>query len=128
MGVFCLSLLSVTLGGCGNVLYTARANDASSRIEEARLAGAEERALYEYTLAKQHLAKAMTEASEADYGDAYELAGLARDYAEQALEKTKAGGSTPVVPALKAHEPASSMSVHISDGTSASPATTEPSE
>jgi hypothetical protein len=77
------------LTGCGNALYTYRANNASEKLEEARKAGAEQRALYEYTLAQEHLRKAMTEASEADYGDAYDLAGLADDYAQRAIDKAK---------------------------------------
>jgi len=82
-------LLGLSLSGCGNILYTYRANSASSRLEEARQAGAEKTALYEYTLAQEHLNKAMSEASEADYGDAADLAQLADGYAEQAVEKAK---------------------------------------
>ena len=56
-------------------------------MEEARSAGAEQRAPYEYTLAKEHLDKAMSEAAEADYGDAYTLANAAYDYADQAVQR-----------------------------------------
>lgn len=75
--------------GCGNVLYTIDANRAASKLEEAKQAGAERTALYEYTLAQAHLTKAMSEASEADYGDAYELARRANEYAEQAVSKAR---------------------------------------
>lgn len=81
--------LGLTLPGCGNILYTYRANSASTRLEEARQAGAEKTALYEYTLAREHLDKAMSEAAEADYGDAYELAELADGYAERAAAKAR---------------------------------------
>lgn len=81
--------LGLILPGCGNVLYTYRASSASSKLEEARQAGAEKSALYEYTLARAHLDKAMSEAAEADYGDAYELAELADGYAERAIAKAK---------------------------------------
>jgi len=74
------------LAGCGNTLYAFSANAAASKLEEARNAGAEQRAPYEYTLAKEHLDKAMSEAAEADYGDAYELANAAYEYAEQAVQ------------------------------------------
>ncbi len=74
------------LTGCGNTLYAFSANSAASKLEEARNAGAEQRAPYEYTLAKEHLEKAMSEAAEADYGDAYELANAAYEYAEQAVQ------------------------------------------
>ncbi len=73
--------------GCGNSLYALRVNQASSKLEEARNAGAEQRAPYEYTLAKEHLEKAMSEAAEADYGDAYSLADSAYEYADRAVEK-----------------------------------------
>jgi hypothetical protein len=81
--------LGLSLSGCGNILYTYSANGASTKLEEARQAGAEKTALYEYTLAQEHLKKAMSEASEADYGDAYELAQLAEGFADQAIEKAK---------------------------------------
>ncbi len=84
-----LFFVGFALSGCGNVLYAARANDVALRLEEARQAKAEERALYEYTLAEQHLSKAMSEAAEADYGDAYHLAGLASDYVDRALAKVR---------------------------------------
>jgi hypothetical protein len=87
--VACTFVVPLTLTGCGNMIYSYRANDATSRIEEARKAGAEKSALYEYTLAQEHLRKAQSEAAEADYGDAAELAALANDYAERALEKAK---------------------------------------
>jgi hypothetical protein len=77
------------LPGCGNVLYTYRANSAAMKLEEARQSGAEKTALYEYTLAREHLTKAMSEAAEADYGDAYALAQLADGFAEQAVEKAR---------------------------------------
>ncbi len=85
---FALLLSVVTcLTGCGNSLYALRANAAASKLEEARSAGAEQRAPYEYTLAKEHLDKAMSEAAEADYGDAFTLANAAYDYADQAVQR-----------------------------------------
>lgn len=84
--LLCLGLM---LPGCGNVLYSVSASRASSKLEEARIAGAEKSTLYEYTLAQEHLNKAMSEASEADYGDAYELAQLANEYATRALHKAR---------------------------------------
>ena len=83
--LLCAAATSVT--GCGNSLYVLRVNAASVRLEEARTAGAEQIAPYEYTLAKEHLDKAMSEAAEADYGDAFNLANEAADYADQAIER-----------------------------------------
>jgi hypothetical protein len=79
--------IGVCTSGCGNALYAWRVNAAASKLEEARNAGAEQRAPYQYTMAKEHLDKAMSEAAEADYGDAYELAGAAYDYAEEAVQR-----------------------------------------
>jgi hypothetical protein len=84
-----LIAIALCATGCGNSLYALRANAASNKLEEARNAGAEQRAPYEYTLAKEHLDKAMSEAAEADYGDAYTMADAAYDYADKAVERCK---------------------------------------
>ncbi len=76
-----LSLLT----GCGNTLYAIQANRASAKLEEARQAGAEEDAPYEYWYAKLHLEKASSEASEADYSDAIDLAEVAEEHATKAI-------------------------------------------
>jgi hypothetical protein len=86
-------LVTVMLSGCGNTIYTYRAYGAADKIEEARKAGAEQSATYEYTLAQEHLRKAKSEAAEADYGDACELANAANDYAQRAIDKAKYRGS-----------------------------------
>lgn len=80
---------ALTLPGCGNVIYTYRSGGATAKLEEAKEAGAEKSATYEYTLAQEYLNKASSEAAAADYGDAIELAGLADEYAERAVEKAK---------------------------------------
>ena len=82
-----LGALLPGVSGCGNSLYALRANAASAKLEEAREAGAEQLAPYQYTLAKEHLTQARVEAAEADYGDAYDLANAAADYADQAIER-----------------------------------------
>ncbi|HEY6724339.1 MAG TPA: DUF4398 domain-containing protein [Polyangiaceae bacterium] len=74
-----------TLVGCGNVMYAVAANRASAKLEEARHAGAEEDAPYEYWYAKLHLEKASSEASEADYSDAIHLAEVAEEHAAKAI-------------------------------------------
>ena len=79
------------LAGCGNTLYAVQANSASSKLEQARELGAEQHAPYEYFYAKEHLKKAQTEASEADYGDALDLAEASAEYAERALRLTREG-------------------------------------
>lgn len=92
-----LMAAAASLTGCGNSLYALRANAAASKLEEARSAGAEQRAPYEYTLAKEHLDKAMSEAAEADYGDAYTLANAAYDYADQAVQRCTQMSGGPAV-------------------------------
>lgn len=72
--------------GCGHALYAIEVNSASSKLAEARELGAEQYAPYEYYMAKEHLDKARTEASEADYGDAAELSEAAEEYADKAIQ------------------------------------------
>lgn len=71
--------------GCGNTLYAVAANSASSKVEEARELGAEQYATYDFYLATEHLQKAQSEASEADYSDATELAERAEEHADKAI-------------------------------------------
>ena len=74
------------LSSCGNTLYAINANSASAKLEEARELGAELYAPYEFWFAQEHLDKAQTEASEGDYGDAVELAGISEEYADKAIQ------------------------------------------
>ena len=71
--------------GCGNTLYAVQANSAASKLEEARELGAEQYAPYEYFYAKEQLKKAQSEAAEADYSDAVDLAGASEEYADKAI-------------------------------------------
>jgi len=82
---FALLGLVLLLSGCGNTIYSIRINAASSKLEEARELGAERLAPYEYYIAREHLEKAQTEASEADFGDAIDLASVAEEYADKAI-------------------------------------------
>jgi hypothetical protein len=84
-----LAMSAPTLAGCGNTLYAMQANSASGKLEEARELGAELYAPYEYFYAKEHLQKAQTEAAEADYGDAVDLAEASVEYADRALRLTR---------------------------------------
>jgi len=78
-----------SLSGCGGTLYAVKANSASGKLEEARELGAEQYAPYEYFYAKEHLQKAQTEAAEADYGDAVDLAEASEEYASKAIRLTR---------------------------------------
>ncbi|HVY26796.1 MAG TPA: DUF4398 domain-containing protein [Polyangiaceae bacterium] len=77
--------LVMTATGCGNALYAIAANSASTKVEEARELGAEQYATYDFYLATEHLQKAQTEASEADYSDAANLAEQAEEHADKAI-------------------------------------------
>jgi hypothetical protein len=71
---------------CGNALYASRITQASDEVARAEQLGAATRAPYEYYYALEHLRKARTEAAEADYGAAIELAQTAFDYANRAVQ------------------------------------------
>lgn len=86
---FALALLALGGVGCGNALYAVHANSASGKLEEARELGAEQYAAYEYFYAKEHLEKAQSEAAEADYGDAIDLATTSEEYADKAIRLTR---------------------------------------
>ena len=77
------ALLAVS--GCGGVLYAAQAGGAAAKLEQAKEVGAEERAPYEYYVAREHMTKASEEASQGDYGDAADLAEIAEEYADKAI-------------------------------------------
>ena len=82
-------LSAPALEGCGNAWYAVRANAASGKLEQARELGAEQSAPYEYFYAKEHLQKAQTEAAEADYSDAVDLAGTSEEYADKAIRRAE---------------------------------------
>lgn len=79
-----LALLA-PVAGCGHTFFAFAATSASSKVEEARELGAEQYATYDYYLAVEHLKKAQTEASEADYSDATNLAEKAEEHAVKAI-------------------------------------------
>jgi len=86
------------LSGCGGTLYAVYATSTSSRVEEAKAAGAVEYAPYLYYLAQEHMKKASEEASRAEYGDALHLIKLADHYAEQAIETSRTARSSSTLP------------------------------
>lgn len=76
--------------GCGGSIYAVTSSSASSKLETAEALGAERYAPYEFWYAKEHLTKAMEEASTADYGDAIKFASTAEEYAEKAIVLSRA--------------------------------------
>ena len=85
-----LALLAPLLAGCGGVTYAINANSAASKLEEARALGAEQLAPYEYYYAKEHLEQAQLESTEASYSDAANLAEIAEEYADKAIQLAQA--------------------------------------
>ena len=84
-----LIVAALVLSGCGNTLYAIQANSASSKLEEARELGAEQYAPYEYYYAEEHLQKARSEAAEADYSDAVDLAETSEEFSDKAIRLTR---------------------------------------
>ncbi len=79
-----------SLTGCGGLYYGITVTSASSRVEEARVLGAETLAPYEYYYAREHLEQAQFEAAEASYSDAAHYAETAEDYASKAIQIARA--------------------------------------
>ena len=79
------------LTGCGGVYYGLEATGAGSRIEEARVLGAESIAPYEYYYAKAHMEQAQLEAAQGHYSDAALYADTASDYAAEAIDICRNG-------------------------------------
>jgi hypothetical protein len=78
------------LSGCGGLYYAVAMGGASSRVEEARVLGAETSAPYEYYYAREHLLQAELEAAEASYSDAAHYAETAEEYAAKAVDVARA--------------------------------------
>jgi hypothetical protein len=79
-------MLQSGVAGCGGVYYASLVNGAASKLEEARVLGADTLAPYEYYYAKEHLYEAQIEAAEASYSDAAHYAQTADEYAEKAVQ------------------------------------------
>jgi len=96
--ILALAALMAPLSGCGGMYYAVAATSASSKVEEARVLGAETLAPYEYYYAREHLIQAQFEAAEASYSDAAHFAEKAEEYASKAVEvarEAKRATSTP---------------------------------
>jgi hypothetical protein len=78
--------VGMPLAGCGGTLYAIQINGASGKLAQAKEVGADKYAPYEYYYASEHLTKAISEASDADYSDAVEFANVAEEYADKAIK------------------------------------------
>jgi len=85
-----MMVFTLSPAACGGVYYAATINGAASKLEEARVLGAETLAPYEYYYAKEHLEAAQIEAAEASYSDAANYAETAEEFAVKAVQLAQA--------------------------------------
>ena len=85
---FALALAGASaLAGCGSAYSIVSIQAADARLEQARALGAETKAPYEYTYAREHLRQARVEAGDASYSDAAAYAETAEAYAQRAIDR-----------------------------------------
>ena len=86
---FSIALLLLLLGACGPIASTGPMLQARDLVEDAKAAGSERFAMYEFTMAREYLAKAREEWAYSDFQKAREYSDLAADYAKRAMARTK---------------------------------------
>ena len=104
------ALFAAFLSGCTATKASYHLVDAELTINRARIYGADEHAIYEYTMALRYLEKAREENGYADYKVASELAITASQWADQAvismdkrgLKKDSQSGDTVTAPGTNA--------------------------
>lgn len=85
-----LAVLIFAFGGMGcGVVHTGTIMSANRAFTEARLAGAEKHAPYEFYRAREFLAKAREEAGFSDFQTSVRYARIAKDAADAALKKSR---------------------------------------
>ena|SRR5688572_21179374 len=97
---------AVTLAGCGPIVYI---NDvtrgASTKVDEAREAGADKYSLYWWTRATEYLRKSRELAAHADFQAANRYGRLAGEAAEKAIEEALIASKDPAKRNAPAKEP-----------------------
>jgi HEPN domain-containing protein len=83
--------LVLSLNGCG-AISTYQLMSISQVVDQAREAGADEYAIYEYTMAERYLEKAYEETGHADYKIAVELGRQSEEWALKALRRVETSG------------------------------------
>ncbi len=83
------ALLLLLLGGCGPIASTGPMLQARDLVDLAKAAGSEQFAMYEFTMAREYLAKAREEWAYSDFQKAREYSDLAADFAKRAMARTK---------------------------------------
>lgn len=88
--------LGAALTGCGPIRYVGGVtSDASSAVDDAREAKAEELAPYWWTRAVEYLQRARYEAAEADWQAANRFGRLAKQAADTAISEAAAAAKDP---------------------------------
>jgi hypothetical protein len=105
-GFLALGFAVLTLAGCGPIVYI---NDvtrgASTKVDEAREAGADKYSLYWWTRATEYLRKSRELAAHADFQAANRYGRLAGEAAEKAIEEALIASKDPAKRNAPAKEP-----------------------
>ncbi|HET9627601.1 MAG TPA: DUF4398 domain-containing protein [Kofleriaceae bacterium] len=95
--------LSAALGsGCGPIVYASQVHQASTAVETARAAHADQLAPYWWTRATQYLEKAREVAAYADFQGANRFGLLATEAADKATAEAQAAATKPATDAAPA--------------------------
>lgn len=79
-------VVAVLLSGCSSLTTAVSVRSAQVRLEQAREAGAEEVAPFEYYYAREHWLQAQREAANSSHSDAATYASTAETWARKALD------------------------------------------
>ncbi len=93
-------LAALALAACGPTQATQLAFETENMLEAAEVAGAEEKAPYEYFSAKEYLHKSKEEVGHADFENAVEMGVKALEFAKKAKQKAleESGAAAPAPP------------------------------
>ena len=80
-----MATLALLTSGCAATLSTVHLGKANKAVLRAKERGAEEYAVYEYTMAENYLQKAREESNYSDYRDSIELSRGAAEWADKAI-------------------------------------------
>ena len=79
------ALIGLCFGGCAATHTAIQIGKANKAVERAKEAGAQEHAIYEYTMATNYLRKSKEEAGYSDFKDSVNLATGAAEWADKAI-------------------------------------------
>lgn len=105
-----LLLVGLGLSGCTAARASYMLIDAQQRYDAALSEGADEKAVYEITMAKEFLWKAKEEVNSSDYGAAEQLCKKSKNYSQEAYDRSvdrgvDVGNAEEFVPETKPETP-----------------------